>query len=87
MKSEFKANLVKTYNRHARERDKHEIRTWKIQELERFAAILKDKQKRTENFRRKKFNCLMRLDLFGTHQATNTFSPFCYSSLRQAQKR
>jgi SAM-dependent methyltransferase len=47
MKPEFKTNLVETYNHHARERDKREIKPWKIQELERFVDILKDKQKRT----------------------------------------
>lgn len=47
MNSELKNSLVKTYNRHARERDTKALADWKIRERERFAAMLKDQRQRS----------------------------------------
>lgn len=47
MRDELKRDLVKTYNRHAAERDEREIVGWRITELDRFITLLQQQHKRT----------------------------------------
>ena len=46
MRDAIKADLVKTYDRHAAERDERDIAVWRLAELDRFATLLQQQQKR-----------------------------------------
>jgi SAM-dependent methyltransferase len=47
MDHKIRTNLIKAYDRYAQDRDKRDIHTWKIQEWDRFLALLKERQKKT----------------------------------------
>ncbi len=47
MDSQIKTRLMEAYNRYARDRDSRELHPWKIQELDRFLALLKEERKKT----------------------------------------
>jgi SAM-dependent methyltransferase len=47
MDYEIKTTLIEAYNRYARDRDSRELHPWKIQERDRFLALLKQEHKKT----------------------------------------
>ena len=46
MDHEMRTNFAKIYDRYAQDRDKRGITSWKIQERDRFLALLKEEQKK-----------------------------------------
>jgi SAM-dependent methyltransferase len=47
VRDEIKRDLVKTYNRHAAQRDDREIVDWRVAELDQFAGLLQQQRKKT----------------------------------------
>jgi SAM-dependent methyltransferase len=47
VRDQLKRDLIRTYNRHAAQRDERKIVDWRIAELDRFATLLQQQHKRT----------------------------------------